>query len=228
MEDRSAPLWPEQSAETRASGFRWIPIRSLSTRHKPRIAAHLLTLDARDRYLRFGWNASDTQIVRYVDGMNFERDEIYGVFNRRLELVAMAHLAFAGALDAEPCAEFGVSVLPTQRGRGMGARLYDHACMHARSRGVDTLVIHALTENSAMLAIARRHGASVVHEGGEALAKLRLPAPRLATHMEALLQSHAANADFGLKAQAFQVGVWVQALAEVREGVMATGQMAAE
>lgn len=67
----------------------------MSARHKPRILKHLLALKPEDRYLRFGYPATDEQIARYVTGLNFERDEIFGVFNRRLELVAMAHLAFS-------------------------------------------------------------------------------------------------------------------------------------
>ena len=64
-----------------------------------------------DRYLRFGYAATDEQIERYVDGLDFERDEIFGIYNRRLELIAMAHLAFAPATrrssrapnSASPC-----------------------------------------------------------------------------------------------------------------------------
>src|SRR6218665_3946602 len=72
----------------------WVPIRSLARRHRRRIKEHLLSLSERDRYLRFGYPASDEQIGRYAMGLDFERDEVLGIFNRRLELVAMAHLAY--------------------------------------------------------------------------------------------------------------------------------------
>jgi hypothetical protein len=36
-----------------------------------------------DRYLRFGYPANDEQIRRYVDQLNFDRDELFGIFNRR-------------------------------------------------------------------------------------------------------------------------------------------------
>ena len=39
-----------------------VPIRSLGVGHRERIAAHLLALDTRDRYLRFGYNAADRNI----------------------------------------------------------------------------------------------------------------------------------------------------------------------
>ena len=44
-----------------------VPIRSLAPRHRERIAAHLLALDEHDRYLRFGYAASEEQIRRYVE-----------------------------------------------------------------------------------------------------------------------------------------------------------------
>ena len=72
-----------------------MPIRSLARRHRKRIAQHLLSLNERDRYLRFGYPASDEQISRYAMAIDFERDEVLGVFNRKLELVVMAHLAYA-------------------------------------------------------------------------------------------------------------------------------------
>jgi len=162
-----------------ARAFAWIPIRPLSERHRPRILAHLLALDPTDRYLRFGYAAADDQIRRYVERLAFERDEIFGVFNRRLDLIALAHLAYDPSADTEPgrrsAAEFGVSVAVRGRGRGYGARLFDHAVLRARNRGVDTIVIHALSENAAMLKIVHHAGATIERTGGDAEAHLRLP-----------------------------------------------------
>ena len=61
------------------------------------------------------------------------------------------------------------------RRRGYGARLFDHALLRARHRGVETIVIHALAENAAMLKIVRNAGAQVEHVGSDAEARLRLP-----------------------------------------------------
>jgi RimJ/RimL family protein N-acetyltransferase len=189
---------PDKALPPRPSARRWIPIRSLAERHRPRILAHLMSLPDSDRYLRFGYAASDAQIARYTDLIDFAHDEVFGVFNRRLELIAMAHLA---GLPEMREAEFGVSVLPHARGRGYGARLFDHAVLHARNRGVDTLVIHALTENTAMLRIARNAGALVQREGGESLARLQLPPDTLRSHLDAFIESSAAEVDYRLKAQ---------------------------
>jgi RimJ/RimL family protein N-acetyltransferase len=204
--------------------FRWVPIRSLATRHRERILAHLLSLSESDRYLRFGYAASDTQIARYVERIDFERDEVFGIFNRRLELIAMAHLAYLGASDIAPMAEFGVSVLMKARGRGFGARLFDHAMLHARNRGVDTLMIHALSENMAMLRIARNAGAELHREGSESQAMLKLPPEDMASRVGQLVEDRAAELDYRLKVQARRMDDLLQAFAEVRQQVRRTGR----
>jgi len=197
----------------------WVPIRSLSPRHKPRIARHLLALPEHDRYLRFGYAATDEQIDRYVTGLNFTRDEIFGVFNRRLELVAMAHLACSDDPKWATCAEFGVSVSPHQRGKGLGAKLFAHAVMHARNQGVSLLFIHALSENVAMLKIARQAGAVVQRDGSESEAYLSLPQATLDSQLSGLMQEQMAELDYQLKMQAHQFRDWLATVQEIRQGV---------
>ncbi|HSW22879.1 MAG TPA: GNAT family N-acetyltransferase [Burkholderiaceae bacterium] len=182
----------------------WVPIRSLAPRHRERIAQHLLALPGHDRYLRFGYMASDDQIMKYVQQIDFDRDEVLGIFNRHLRLLAMAHLAYLPADSGQTAlsAEFGVSVAAHARGRGYGKRLFDLAALHARNRGVQTLLIHALSENTAMLRIARNAGAEVVRDGGESQAHLRLPADTLASQVEQIVETNAAEWDYRFKQQA--------------------------
>ena len=59
--------------------------------------------------------------------------------------------------------------------------------LHARNRGVVTLFIHALSENTAMLKIARDAGATVERDGPEAEAWLTLPPDSLASHLDEFL-----------------------------------------
>lgn len=196
-----------------------VPIRSLGPSQRERIERHLLALSARDRYLRFGHAATDEHVRRYVQGMDFERDELFGIYNRRLELIAMAHLAFSVDPSLASCAEFGVSVAEHARGRGYGARLFERAVVHARNEGVSVLFIHALSENIAMLKIARRGGATVEREGSEAEAYLRLPPATLDSRVAELMQEQVARTDYHWKAQARQFRALLQGLQEVRRGV---------
>lgn len=196
-----------------------VPIRSLGPSHRPRIAKHLLALDEHDRYLRFGYAANDEQIGRYVDGLDFERDDIFGIYNRKLQLIAMAHLAFSHSPTMQSCAEFGVSVLKKARGRGYGSRLFERAVMHARNEGVDMLFIHALSENTAMLKIARSAGAVLERAGSETDAYLRLPPATLDSRMSEIVEEQLAQTDYRLKVQAKNFWDFLAGVQEVRRGV---------
>ena len=201
-------------AETPKRRWSWVPIRSLAARHRERILAHLQALGERDRFLRFGYPASDQHIAKYVDTLDFDHDEIFGIFNRRLELIAMAHLAHAARSGAPAMSEFGVSILARARGRGFGHRLFEHAMLHARNRGVETLFIHALSENGAMLKIARDAGATLEREGPECEAWLRLPPDTLASHVDEIVEEQAAEFDYRLRRSMQQASELLGALSE--------------
>ncbi len=205
----------ERSGTARDRSFDWVPIRALSARHRPRILEHLLALAPRDRYLRFGSAATDAQIAHYVDLIDFDRDDIFGIFNRRLELLAVAHLAYGPARPASPelaSAEFGVSVAERARGRSCGTRLFERAALYARNRGVGRLQIHALSENQSMLTIARKAGGLVVRDGSEAQAEVILPPGDLGSHVEQFVEDTAAEVDFHLKSNVRRVGHWLTVL----------------
>lgn len=98
------------AANEAPADWTWVPIRSLGARQRDRVGSHLMALDQGDRYLRFGYPATDAQISKYVDAMDFERDEVFGIFNRHLELIAMAHLAhpvIAVVTERPPMSELG-------------------------------------------------------------------------------------------------------------------------
>lgn len=208
----------ELSEAPRASSV-IVPIRSLGPSHRDRIAAHLLALDGDDRYLRFGYAATDEHIDRYADGLDFDRDDIFGIYNRKLELIAMAHLAFSESTEHSSCAEFGVSVLKKARARGYGSRLFERAVIHARNEGVDLMFIHALTENTAMLKIARNAGAVLERTGSETEAHLRLPPATLDSRMSEIVDEQLARTDYRLKAQARSFREFLAGLQDVRRGV---------
>ena len=196
-----------------------VPIRSMGPGHLERIGTHLLALDAHDRYLRFGYSANDEQIMRYVAQLNFARDELFGIFNRKLEVIAMAHLAFSVDPECNSCAEFGVSVSKRARGRGYGSQLFERAAMHARNEGVSQLFIHALSENTAMLKIARNAGAVMERDGSETEAHLRLPPADFDSRVQELYNEQVAFTDYHLKRQARRFWKALSFLQVIRQGV---------
>lgn len=198
---------------------RRVPIRSLGPGQRHHIAVHLLALDEHDRYLRFGFPANDEQIRRYVEHLDFERDEIFGIFNRKLELIAASHLAFIPEPGTAPGAEFGVSVLKKARGRGYGSLLFERAVTHARNEGVELMFIHALSENTAMIKIARNAGAALERAGSETEAYLRLPPATLDSRVTELLDEQIAQTDYRLKQQARNFLQFLAGVQEIRAGI---------
>ena len=232
-----------------------LPVRTLKAKHRPQVLAHLLALPERDRYLRFGYLASDAQVQSYVDHLDFKRDEVFGMFNRRLKLVAMAHLAYpacptcsaysaysafrpapqtgeTGASHpqaAQPAvAEFGVSVNAHLRGRGMGARLFEHAVLHARNRGIDTLVVHTLSENGPMIKLARRAGAVTERSAGDIDASLKAPRQTLASHLGALVEDRMAEVDYQIKLHGRQIDAFLDTVDEVHQGLATTHRVCSQ
>lgn len=194
-------------------------IRSLDPKQLALIEQHLLSLSGHDRYLRFGYPAIDEQISRYVAKLDFARDELFGIFDAELRLVAAAHLAYLDAPGQQHMAEFGVSVSPELRGRGYGQQLFERCVVHARNHGVSRLIVHALSENAAMLKIARNAGASVVREGTESQAYLELPPADFGSQVGEMLAEGLARTDYHLKSGVKQVRGVIDLMHEIREGV---------
>ena len=205
-----------------------IPIASLTVEHLPEVSRHLLALSAHDRYLRFGYAATDEHILRYAHGLNFERDEIFGIFNSNLDIVAMAHLALVRAPEREASSEFGVSVLAHARGRGYGARLFERAVIHARNEKVYQMYIHALSENAPMIRIARKGGGKIERDGAETEAFLRLPKRDLDSRVTELVAEQFAKTNYNIKEDAKRFWNFLAKVHEIRQGVRQARHQSAE
>jgi GNAT superfamily N-acetyltransferase len=197
----------------------WVPIRDLHARHRRRILDHLLELDEHDRYLRFGYKATTEQIQHYVASIDFKRDEVFGIFNSKLHLVAVAHLAampgkgpHGDGSSRGRAMEFGVSVLKAGRGKGLGLRLFEHAITHARNQHASHMMIHALSENAPMLKIAAKAGAVIERDGPDAEAWLKLPPDTVGSHIDSSLQSLGAELLYRVRYNAMHASDWLRML----------------
>ncbi|MDB5963247.1 MAG: acetyltransferase family protein [Massilia sp.] len=186
-----------------------VRVKQLGERDRFRMRKHFLSLDKDDRLLRFGTMLPDEQVIAYVDKIDFNRDTIYGVYNRVFKLVAVGHLAFApkeqltsspDVTAKEKVAEFGVSVLASARGQGIGSKLFQRAAIHCRNVDVDTLYMQCLSSNQTMMHIAKKAGMTIHRECGEADAYLRLPPPSPGTVMQEALEEQFATIDYTFKA----------------------------
>jgi GNAT superfamily N-acetyltransferase len=111
-----------------------------------------------------------------------------------LHLIGAAHLGRARGL-----AELGISVIEGARNRGVGGALLARAHLRARNWGVRALFMHCLTENTAMMRLARSQGMTIMSEQGESDAWLALPPADAATHFGEVFEQRAALFDYALK-----------------------------
>ena len=177
-----------------------VPVRELHAGHRDEILRHLLLLNEEDRRLRFGTQTPDEVIQHYVEGLDFNRDAIFGSFDSQLNLIGMAHLAYLPKTKGQPqAAEFGVSVLPNGRGQGIGTALLARASVHSRNTRIETLFVHCLANNKAMMHLAQKAGMRVEYAYGDADAFLKLPPANPGTIVEEAANEQWADFDYALK-----------------------------
>jgi GNAT superfamily N-acetyltransferase len=205
-----------------------IPIALLDISKSPQILKHLCELSEHDSYLRFGYKATNAHIEQYVANLKFERDEIYGIFNSELQIIAMAHLALMKEEGQEYSAEFGVSVSAHARGRGYGAHLFQRAVMHARNEKVYKMHVHALSENAPMIRIARKGGAKIERYGSDVEAFLSLPKRDLDSRVTEFISNQYAKTNYSIKEDANRFWSFLAKVQEIRTGVRKSRHQAAE
>ena len=133
------------------------------------LLAHFVALSKEDRRLRFGAAIHDDGLRDYVGRIDFGRDGVFAAHDDGLNVVAAIHIAMG-----DGPAELGLSVLPGWRGRGLGDALLKRAVTWLRNRGVLAVYVHCLSENAAMMHLARKNGMRIVYSGAESDGRLQL------------------------------------------------------
>ncbi|MBS3916239.1 MAG: GNAT family N-acetyltransferase [Sulfuritalea sp.] len=188
------------------------PVLRLSEHNRPALHRHFLALSQEDLRLRFEHVISESTLLRYIDALDFEADAVFGVFDDKLELGGVAHLGLRGEV-----AEFGVSVAPGHRGKGIGTALYRRAYEYCRNHGIDTLFVHCLRENKAMMHIARKAGMEIVLDAAEAEARLHVPPGDPASYTDEFVDDRVGLFDLALKSQFLAARAIVDAMAEAAD-----------
>lgn len=149
----------------------WVALlERLTPKARPGLFEHFRSLDLDDRRRRFGVPVDDDFIARYVDGLDFDRDVVFGARSGPDEWLGAGHLVLHG-----PTAELGLSVRADARGRGLGGAIFRFAVAHAARAGFDRLYMHCLTTNRAVMSIARSARMAIRSDGGESDAYLVVP-----------------------------------------------------
>jgi GNAT superfamily N-acetyltransferase len=186
-----------------------VRVKEVPERDRRRLLMHFLALGENDRLLRFGSILPDELVTRYVQHLDFSRDTVLGVYDAKLRLVGVGHLAFAprealplvtGATVKQRVAEFGVSVSESARCMGVGSRLFERAAMHCRNADVDTLFMHCLASNQTMMHIAKKARMQIYRDHNETDAYLKLLPANPASVLQEAVEEQIASFDYTLKA----------------------------
>lgn len=146
---RSAPALTPHAAALSATALR--PMHRFTPADAPRILSHLLGLDADDRLLRFSHGIRDEGIATYVAALDFARDQVHGLCAAHGDIVALAHAGLSeGSLD------FGLSVSPAYRKRGLGRALFGHVIALAHALRAPRII--CLSTSPAVLHMATASG----------------------------------------------------------------------
>lgn len=141
------------------------------------IVSHLTSLRGEDRRLRFGGVVTDDYITSYVENSFLEgNSQWFGVDHIDGYIVAACHASIS---DGQ--AELGCSVNPEYRNQGCAQVMFDRAVTWLRTKGIQEVYMHCLSENGAMKHIARKNDMTVVSEYGETDAIVEVKPPSVFT-----------------------------------------------
>lgn len=141
------------------------------------VIMHIDGLPAEDKYLRFGYNASENQIRKYVestlstDNSRTHSDFWYAVKHDG-EIIATLHIAIRGEM-----AEFGFTTSPEFRNQGIGQMLFGRGFQLVTEYSISRIYLMFLKQNNPMRHIAKKFGLAVVFEGSEAESSLEIQYP---------------------------------------------------
>ncbi len=154
-------------------------ITRLPPNQRSAYAAHLKTLDASDRALRFGFYLADDAVDRHVAGLNLCRDVVL-IACEGAAIVGAVHVTFYSESGSVPVASINLSVAATCRRRGVGKHLVEKAVSLAWADGASRALLNVARGNHAMVATARSCGLKEIEAGQFASALCADPSTRLA------------------------------------------------
>ena len=142
-----------------------LPVIALTAADVPRLVDHYMQLSPGDLRLRF-FGGSPTVQERRREWLT---DLVKGMFKRattqQLGIVdptdgeALVGVASWGPCNERPeIVDFGVSVVPTWRGRGLTLALMDQACFNAVQAGHTTMRVEYMPDNDAVKSLLRKTG----------------------------------------------------------------------
>ena len=147
------------------------PRKLMKESDKKKILKHFLKLNTKDRYLRFGFHATDEIIEKYLDRAfdGYGIDNMWFISLDLDKVVGTVHVALL-----KDRAELGFTVSEDYRGRGLGQDLFLRGATWAMLKGRKIIYTQCLSENDVMQHIAKKNGMTIVTiDAGEKEATLK-------------------------------------------------------
>ena len=141
-----------------------IPRKIMYEEDENRLWDHFLVdIQGHDRYLRFGYTASNDNIMSYLENAfkDFGVSNMWFIAEVDDRVVGSVHVS----ISEDSVAEMGFTVAPDFRGKGLGQDLFQRGATWAMMRGAKTLYTQCLSENQVMQHIAKKNGMTVVTIG---------------------------------------------------------------
>lgn len=137
-------------------------------------ATHLKNLSEADRYTRFCYNVRDENIDKFILTILYNAND-HHLFTAEVDekAVGFGHLAREGDNW-----ELAVSVDGAYQSRGIADQIMNHMIAWGKTRGIHSVFMHCITQNTKIQHLARKHGLRMVErDGAEVTSKVELPAP---------------------------------------------------
>lgn len=143
--------------------------RKLTPFDKQKLIDHfMIDIVDNDRRLRFGYEAPDSSVKKYIE----DSLENYGYVNMWFVVEVDSFDRFNGKKIIATChvsmnketntAEMGCTVSPEYRNKKLGQELFNRGITWARMAGAENVFMHCLSENRAIQHIAKKGGMTVV------------------------------------------------------------------
>jgi RimJ/RimL family protein N-acetyltransferase len=143
--------------------------RKLTAFDKQMLIEHfLMDIKGEDRRLRFGYDAPDSSVEKYIEDSlyNFGSLNMWFVIDVSTidryagrKIIATCHVSLNKETNT---AEMGCTVSPGFRNQKVGQELFNRGITWARMAGAEHVFMHCLSENKVIQHIAKKGGMTVV------------------------------------------------------------------
>ena len=169
-------------------------IRKLVPYEYDKYRAHLMSLDAESKRLRFAYPIADGTITELCNNIarNSDKHKIFVAENEDLEIIGAGHIGFE-----DNKMELAFSVLPEYQGQGIGDALMKRCIEYCRNRGIRKGYMVCLSHNDKIKHLCSKNGIKMHTEYGETVADIELePATPITVMHEAYVSQLAAFEHF--------------------------------